>query len=64
MNAPALIAPMPQNARVRFGQSKKLKEEQRNLARLLIKEGNSILEVARTFDVHSATLCRIIVPKA
>jgi DNA invertase Pin-like site-specific DNA recombinase len=47
---------------VRFGGPKKMNEEQRKLADRLIKEGKSVSEVARTFSVHPATLCRILAP--
>jgi DNA invertase Pin-like site-specific DNA recombinase len=36
--------------------------DQRELARRLLKEGNSVREVARTFSVHPATLYRIAKP--
>lgn len=41
-----------------------MKEEQRKLAERLLKEGNPIREVARTFGVHPATLYRILTPAA
>ena len=49
---------------VRFGRPKKLNNEQRKLAKRLIKEGKSISEVARTFSVHPSTLYRVLVPNA
>jgi len=41
-----------------------MNEEQRSLACRLIKEGKSISEVARTFSIHPATLCRVLAPDA
>jgi DNA invertase Pin-like site-specific DNA recombinase len=49
---------------VRFGRPKKMNEEQQTLARRLIKEGKSISEVAKTFNVHPATLYRVLTPNA
>ena len=49
---------------VRFGRPQKMNEEQRNLAKRLLKEGKSVAEVARTFSIHPATLYRVIAPKA
>ena len=45
---------------VAFGRPGKLKSDQKNLARELVKEGQSISAVARTFNVHPATIYRCI----
>jgi DNA invertase Pin-like site-specific DNA recombinase len=45
---------------VAFGRPGKLKPDQKNLARELVKEGQSISVVARTFNVHPATIYRCI----
>ena len=45
---------------VPFGRSPKLLPEQRTLARHLIEEGKSVSEVARTFNVHVATIYRCL----
>ena len=45
---------------VLFGRSPKLLPEQRTLARHLIEEGKSVSEVARTFNVHVATIYRCL----
>ncbi len=45
---------------VAFGRPPKLRPDQRNLARQLIGEGKSVSEVARTFNVHPATIYRCI----
>lgn len=45
---------------VTFGRPPKLRPDQRNLARQLIAEGKSVSEVARTFNVHPATIYRCI----
>jgi DNA invertase Pin-like site-specific DNA recombinase len=47
---------------VRFGRPKKMEIEQQVLAKRLLKEGKSVSEVARTFNVHPATLYRILAP--
>jgi DNA invertase Pin-like site-specific DNA recombinase len=47
---------------VRFGRPRKMNAEQQELARRLLKEGQSVREVARTFSVHPATLYRILAP--
>jgi DNA invertase Pin-like site-specific DNA recombinase len=44
---------------VRFGQPRKLNSEQEQLARRLIGEGKSVSEVAKTFNVHAATIYRL-----
>lgn len=45
---------------VTFGRPGKLKPDQKNLARELVKEGKSISAVARTFNVHPATIYRCL----
>ena len=45
---------------VKFGRPPKLKLEQKKLIVRLIEEGKSVREVARTFDVHTATIYRLI----
>jgi DNA invertase Pin-like site-specific DNA recombinase len=45
---------------VAFGRPPKLRRDQRNVARQLIEEGKSVSEVARTFNVHPATIYRCI----
>ena len=45
---------------VSFGRPSKLKEDQKKLARDLVKKGQSIASVARTFNVHPATIYRCI----
>ena len=45
---------------VPFGRPPKLRTEQRALARHLIEEGKSVTEVARTFNVHVATIYRCL----
>ena len=45
---------------VRFGHRPKLRPNQRILARHLIEEGQSVSEVARTFNVHVATIYRCL----
>jgi DNA invertase Pin-like site-specific DNA recombinase len=47
---------------VRFGRPLKMNEDQRKLAKRLVKEGKSVREIARTFSVHPATLYRILTP--
>jgi len=45
---------------VRFGRPRKMNDEQRSLARRLLKEGRSVGEVAHTFKVHPATVYRLV----
>ena len=45
---------------VRFGRRPKLRPNQRILARHLIEEGHPVSEVARTFNVHVATIYRCL----
>lgn len=44
---------------VRFGRPEKMNEEQKSLARRLLKEDRSVSEVAKTFNVHKATIYRL-----
>ena len=45
---------------VAFGRPSKMREDQKELARELIKSGQSIAAIARTFNVHPATIYRCI----
>jgi DNA invertase Pin-like site-specific DNA recombinase len=45
---------------VTFGRPSKLRPDQRELATRLLQEGHSVSEVARTFNVHPATIYRCI----
>ena len=45
---------------VAFGRPKKMRPDQQQLARELVRDGKSISAVARTFNVHTATIYRII----
>ena len=45
---------------VSFGRPQKLRPDQRTLAIALVQEGRSISEVARTFNVHPATIHRCL----
>jgi transposase-like protein len=47
---------------VAFGRPKKMRPDQQQLARELVRDGKSISAVARTFDVHPATIYRVIEP--
>lgn len=47
---------------VTFGRPKKMRPNQAELARQLVLEGKSISAVARTFNVHPATIYRCIEP--
>ncbi|MBA2709527.1 MAG: recombinase family protein [Tatlockia sp.] len=44
---------------VRFGRPEKMNEEQKSLARRLLQENKSVSEVAKTFNVHKATIYRL-----
>jgi DNA invertase Pin-like site-specific DNA recombinase len=44
---------------VSFGRPQKLRPDQKTLALSLVQEGRSISEVARTFNVHLATIHRL-----
>jgi DNA invertase Pin-like site-specific DNA recombinase len=45
---------------VAFGRPRKMRPDQQELARELVRDGKSISAVARTFDVHPATIYRVI----
>jgi DNA invertase Pin-like site-specific DNA recombinase len=45
---------------VTFGRPRKMRPDQQELARELVRDGKSISAVARTFDVHPATIYRVI----
>jgi DNA invertase Pin-like site-specific DNA recombinase len=47
---------------VAFGRPKKMRPDQQQLARELVRDGKSISAVARTFDVHPATIYRVTRP--
>lgn len=49
---------------VAFGRPAKLREDQKELARDLVKNGQSIAAVARTFNVHPATIYRCLDEKS
>src|ERR1700757_3031062 len=44
---------------VRFGRPRKLSSDQEQLARRLVLEGRSVSDIARTFNVHVATIYRL-----
>ncbi len=44
---------------VQFGRPRKLNPDQRQLAGQLIAEGKAVKDIARTFDVHDATIYRL-----
>ena len=44
---------------VRFGRPRKLSVDQEQLARRLVLEGRSVSDIARTFNVHVATIYRL-----
>lgn len=44
---------------VRFGRPRKLSVDQEQLARRLVLEGGSVSDIARTFNVHVATIYRL-----
>ena len=44
---------------VRFGRPRKLNPDQVKLAQRLIEEGRAVREIARTFNVHEATIYRL-----
>lgn len=48
---------------VAFGRPSKLREDQKEVARDLVKNGQSISAVARTFNVHPATIYRCLEEK-
>ena len=45
---------------VAFGRPKKMPPDQQQLARDLVRDGKSISAVARTFNVHPATIYRVL----
>ena len=45
---------------VAFGRPKKMRPDQQELARELVRDGKSISAVARTFNVHPATIHRVL----
>jgi transposase-like protein len=45
---------------VTFGRPPKLRPDQQELVSRLLQEGRSVSEVARTFNVHPATIYRCI----
>lgn len=45
---------------VRFGRPKKMNEEQKLLAKRLFEENKSVSEIAKTFNVHKATIYRLL----
>ena len=45
---------------VAFGRPSKLRPDQRTVARQLIEQGKSVSDVARTFNVHVATIYRCL----
>ena len=45
---------------VTFGRPKKMPLDQQQLARDLVAQGKSISAVARTFNVHPATIYRVL----
>ena len=49
---------------VRFGRPRKLNPEQMQLVRRLLDEGKSVRELAKTFDVHIATIYRLVETQA
>lgn len=44
---------------IRFGRPKKMNEEQKLLAMRLLEENKSVSEIAKTFNVHKATIYRL-----
>ncbi len=44
---------------IRFGRPKKMNEEQKLLAKRLLEENKSVSEIAKTFNVHKATIYRL-----
>ena len=49
---------------VAFGRPPKLRPDQRTVARQLIEQGKSVRDVARTFNVHVATIYRCLQDEA
>lgn len=44
---------------IQFGRPKKMNEEQKLLAKRLLEENKSVSEIAKTFNVHKATIYRL-----
>ncbi len=44
---------------IRFGRPQKMNDEQKLLARRLLEENKSVSEIAKTFNVHKATIYRL-----
>ena len=44
---------------VRFGRPEKMNKEQKSLAKRLLQEDKSVSEIAKTFNVHKATIYRL-----
>ena len=44
---------------VRFGRPEKMNEEQKSLAKRLLQENKSVSDIAKTFNVHKATIYRL-----
>lgn len=44
---------------IKFGRPKKMNEEQKLLAQRLLEENKSVSEIAKTFNVHKATIYRL-----
>lgn len=44
---------------VRFGRPKKMNEEQKLLVKHLLEQDKSVKEIAKTFNVHKATIYRL-----
>lgn len=53
-----------QSRGVRFGRPRKLNAEQTKLVRRLLAEGTAVQEIARTFNVHVATIYRLSAEEA
>ena len=45
---------------VRFGRPNKINDEQKSLTLRLLQEGKSVSEIAKTFNVHSTTIYRVL----
>jgi len=57
---PYVVTASAQARGVAFGRPKKMRLDQQELARELVRDGKSISAVARTFNVHPATIYRVI----
>lgn len=44
---------------IRFGRPTKMNDEQKLLAKRLLEENKSVSEIAKTFNVHKATIYRL-----